>query len=61
MVWLVVDKDGIESLHYDKPFRYQDLDYWCASDPGFTNLVQGTIEKLIGYPLTWEDEPFELK
>ena len=63
MAYGAVDEDGVETKFNYKPFRchkewginedFEDSDCW--------NLEIGTIEKLIGRKLTWEDEPVELK
>ena len=66
MAWLAVDKDGTESVTSDEPYRicdiwdYEiDIDGWLESIR--VKLPSGSIQKLIGCSLTWEDEPFELK
>lgn len=64
--WVAVDKDGSEYSFEMKPYR--DYDEWRPVwDDGFeeyTNymgLPKGSIKKLIGRELTWEDDPVELK
>ena len=72
--WLAVDSDGSEAIFDAKPIRnkefFIDLDLkelakvWVLEDIYDYNDVavpKGSIEKLIGYKLTWEDEPVELK
>lgn len=66
MTWLVVDKIGTEYIYSDKPKRFEDI--WESSyeeygDPLESSVLlpNGTIKKLIGRELTWEDEPVELK
>jgi hypothetical protein len=73
MGWLAVDKDGTESIFITKPIRnntlYVDLEHtkyaeiWNTDDYEDIGieLPKGSIEKLIGRKLTWEDEPVELK
>ena len=58
-LWLAVNADGIEKCSEYKPYRYSD-EYWghCAQ---ILSLPNGTIKKLIGKELTWDDEPFEYK
>jgi hypothetical protein len=62
MAWLAVDKDGREFIHEECPGKdddagqYVDYSYYG----GYVLLPYGTIEKLIGRKLTWEDEPVEL-
>lgn len=67
MSWLAVNKNGTELISPTKPIR--DLEEWdCYSenvagwyDNYSIELPKGSIEKLIGHKLTWEDEPFEYK
>lgn len=65
MAWLAVDKDGTEVLHDLEPkrgkyifFTPYDKDYFY---PRFAKLPKGSIKKLIGRELSWNDEPVELK
>lgn len=65
MAWLAVDKNGGEWIFEDKPVRvyesYFDLPlYWYV----YSNKVllsNGTIKKLIGRELSWDDELVKLK
>lgn len=63
MVWLAVNQDSTERIFSDcyKPIRgyyTEHLGEWV----GLGVIVpKGTIKKLIGRELTWEDEPVELK
>lgn len=70
MAWLVVTKKGIEIISPIEPLR--DGLWWDCSDEvcveseyGYIDmgieLPKGSIKKLIGKELTWEDKPFELK
>lgn len=65
MAWLAVDDDGSESLYTNKPYRRTDPNYgsyWKVKGLiGFVNLPKGSIKKLIGRELSWNDEPVELK
>ena len=77
MAWVAVHKDGEENIFTFKPYRrdYNHISYklykpthWTdeyVSDYGneYTgiSLPKGTIKKIIGRDLTWEDEPVELK
>lgn len=62
MAWVAVDKDGTEYIFLDKPERlsvnWQDLMYGFYTD---IQIPRGSIKKLIGRDLTWEDNPVELK
>lgn len=70
MAYLAVNKDGTEYIFPKKPVW--DTIYWSCvkvitNDGGWytdeidieVELPKGTIEKLIGRSLTYEDEPFE--
>ena len=59
MAWICVDKDGTELKFSKKPRRWRDTGW--VQIPDGEELSDGTIEKLIGRPLTWSDEPYELK
>lgn len=62
MAWVAVNKDGTEYIFRDKPERlsvnWQDLMYGFYTD---IQIPRGSIYKLIGRDLTWQDEPVELK
>ena len=58
MAYLACDKRGFEWILVDRPYR--ENGYWfCDNDT--IELPHGSIAKLIGRELTWEDEPVELK
>jgi hypothetical protein len=60
MVWLAVDKNEQEWVFNSIPARFRNQ-VW--RDPMFgyeMQLPQGSIEKLIGRKLNWEDEPVEI-
>lgn len=77
MAWVAVDKDGQEGIFTFKPYRKDynrslyklyEPTYWSDKDASkYGNedteikLPKGTIKKLIGKDLTWEDNPVELK
>lgn len=59
MAWLAVDKDYREFIYDIKPHRaYGDMWYDDVCD--FVELPDGSIKKLTGKILTWEDEPIEI-
>lgn len=60
MAWVAVDKDESEFIYETKPFRDEDRE-WCWGNMCFIELPKGSIKKLIGRELTWNDEPVELK
>lgn len=60
MAWLCKDKDGTELIFSVKPMRY--MNEWVVGtsdsmDKDVITLPSGSIAKLIGRELTWEDEP----
>lgn len=73
MAWVAVDKDGIEAIFlrcpkrtgYDRTKLYIPYEETFWSDDGYfcsrIHLPKGSIKKLIGRKLTWEDNPVELK
>ena len=64
MEWVAVDKDGEEHIFNDIPKRgycvFRSINKYGV-DIKKILLSKGTIKKLIGRDLTWEDEPVELK
>lgn len=68
MAWLAVDKDGIEWIFENEPSREPYCDdgvqgdsVWIDLNDWAIPLPKGSIYKLIGRELTWNDEPIELK
>lgn len=66
MAWIAVDKDGTEFIFEDCPVRYTEI-WWPRLIPSnggtiqlYAKLPKGSIKKLIGRELTWEDEPVEI-
>ena len=71
MAWVAVDNNGDEKISSGKPFRgwgrmweYEE-EVCIESEWGTVSTIIdipiGTIEKIIGKKLTWEDDPVELK
>jgi len=64
MAWLVVDKDKTEWIYPSEPIRFYDdcLGEWDRTESGNVpvKLPSGSIAKLIGREIAWEDEPVEL-
>lgn len=63
MAYLVVDKDGTESITLYSPIRIRKLGEWGISyefGNSFAELPPGSIKKLIGRELTWDDEPVKI-
>ena len=72
MVWLCVDCDGTEWFSPKKKPHRSAWGYWADAQvivgDNITDTVRnlkilpkGTIEKLIGKKLTWEDEPYKME
>lgn len=69
MAWVAVHKNGKEGIFSHKPTRGGELNFWYdeqENDEGGLydteiSLPKGTIKKLIGRDLDWNDEPVELK
>lgn len=69
--WLAVNKDGTEYIFEGEPERsptWEDSEnrtYWGCYDDysnrGYIELPKGSIEKLLGRKLTWDDKPVEFK
>lgn len=72
MAWLAVNKDGRELISEYEPerknMRHPFIKGWMTSDDptnwyhedSFIWLRSGTIQKLTGKNLTWDDEPVEI-
>lgn len=64
MAWLAVDKDGTEAIYDECPRRRENREIWdfIFLDDGrnIIELPSGSIKKLIGRELSWEDEPVEI-
>lgn len=58
MSWVAVDKDGSENVFTDKPFR--NFDRLWDTELDYVGFPKGSIKKLLGYKLTWEDEAVEI-
>ena len=64
MAWLAVDKCGSEVICSTEPYQDTVDNVWCVAnihDSCAIELPRGSIRKLIGRELTWNDEPVELK
>lgn len=62
MAWVAVDYSG-EYISTKKPFRdmFNIGHYGFHSDSECIKLPRGSIKKLIGRDLDWNNEPVELK
>lgn len=60
-MWLAVSKEGIELAFNERPVR--NFEKWTPKYPYISDCVtlpNGTIEKLTGKTLKWEDDSIEL-
>jgi len=59
MAWVAVDKDQAEYVYESQPIR--QIRFWFPpGDSKDVELPTGSIKKLIGRELTWDDEPVKL-
>ena len=61
MAWVAVDKDGRECIYLFRPQRGNNQFIPLYGYSMWLSLPKGSIKKLIGRDLTWEDNPVELK
>lgn len=68
MAWVAVHKNGKEGIFSHKPERGAKLEWWYdeiyEGDVTLDTEIPlpiGSIKKLIGRDLDWNDEPVELK
>lgn len=61
MARVAVDNDGTENIFQFRPRRSLDKFLPLYSYSMYLTLPKGSIKKLIGKDLTWEDDPVELK
>ena len=61
MAWIAVDRNGSEVMFNLYPEREKYFWYTYDDPYGRIFLPHGTIKKLIGRDLTWENEPIELR
>lgn len=67
MAWLAVDTNGSEAIYNTKPRRGVNkikpiTEMWVLTTIGshYIRLPKGSIKKLIGKDLTWNDEPVKI-
>ena len=62
MAWACVDVDGMECVFQSQPIRGNRR--WIlnavSASRDYVVVPDGTIEKILGHPLTWADEPVKL-
>lgn len=57
-MWAAVDENRKEHIYEFKPYR-SSIE-WMPNRGGYMEVEQGTIKRLIGRELTWNDEPVEI-
>lgn len=60
MAWVAADRCG-EYVYSEKPWRDHDELWEYNRTKDHICLPKGSVKKLVGKELTWEDEPVELK
>lgn len=60
MAWLAVDEGGFEYIYDSCPERGAHV-FDPEGNLHLVGLPKGTIKKIIGRELTWQDEPVEIK
>ena len=64
MAWVACNGSGQEIIFIRKSVRHGFMPNWCPvgfEDNKYVVLPHGSIKKLIGRDLSWNDEPVELK
>lgn len=66
-MWVAVNKDGSEVCFNEEPYndRYEEYTDWYAENKRGDLLdrvimPKGTIKKMIGLDMDWQDEPIEI-
>lgn len=61
MAWLAVETNGNEYIYAYEPYRDNNFGYdmWMTYDES-VELPKGSIKKLIGRDLTWDDDPVKV-
>ena len=60
MAWLAVNDSGVEAVYENKPCRNDENGYFSPVNGHYVTIPRGSIQKLIGRELTWDDEPVEI-
>lgn len=61
MAWVAVGIKGNEWIFSDKPMRAEPYIWRTDIWDNVVRIPEGSVKKLIGRELTWNDEPVELK
>ena len=60
MAWVAVDRDESEYIYVEKPIRMTTIYVFGIEKGNFVKVPKGSVKKLIGYDLSWNDDPVEL-
>ena len=61
MAWVAVDKGGRECIYQFRPKKGNNEFRPVYAYSMWMALPKGSIKKLIGRDITWQDEPIKLK
>lgn len=60
-VWVAIDVAGREWIYNSKPYKDNIcIGYWGSHGESI-RLPRGTIKKLTGIELTWNDDPYKIE
>ena len=60
-MFVATDKNGEEWIYEKMPIKHISSGYWvCVDVVDCIKAPKGTIERLLNYPLTWDDEAEEI-
>ena len=60
MAFVCVDKNGTELISNNSPYKDSEMTRWSTKNSKYVELPKGTIKKLIGRDLIFDDDPVEL-
>ena len=60
MAFVAVDKNGTELISNNSPYKDSEMTRWSTKNSKYVELPKGTIKKLIGRDLIFDDDPVEL-
>ena len=60
-MFVAVDESGEEWIYEKMPIKNTISGYWvCGNEIDCIKVPKGTIQRLLNYPLTWEDDCQEI-
>ena len=60
MAFVCVDKNVTELISNNYPYKDSEMTRWSTKNSKYVELPKGTIKKLIGRDLIFDDDPVEL-